>query len=122
LRYLALHNVGYPGQKPWNTIEEWREYLNYLANRLERCANSHDILFGTERNEYYEDFHNMMERTRIVETDKNGDTIWRHELTEEEKELRDKYFARENEIHLADELYNIETFKFLSEDLPHLWD
>ena len=63
-----------------------------------------------------------MERTRIVETDASGDTVWRHEHTEEEKELRDKYFARENEIHLADELYNIETWHFLSEDLEKFWD
>lgn len=122
LRYLAKHNSGYPGVYPWTTMKEWRAYLEYLANRLERCANCQDILFGEERNEYGEDFHNMMERTRIIETDGHGQTVWRHELTPEEEALRDKYFAREKEIRLADELYIIETYRWLAEDLQRLWD
>ena len=64
----------------------------------------------------------MMERTRIVETDEHGQIIWRHEFTPEEKALRDKYFTREKEIRLADELYIIETYKWLAEDLQRLWD
>ena len=43
-------------------MEEWREYLEYLANRLQRCADSQDILFGEDRNEYKDELNEIMKR------------------------------------------------------------
>lgn len=102
LRYLAKHNNGYPAMEQWKTMEEWREYLEYLADRLQRCADSMDICFGKERNEYYEAYSKSMPKP--------------------EKELIDKYLTREKEINDADQEYNETTWKWLGEDLGNLWD
>ena len=118
LRYLAKHGNGYPGIKPWDTHSKWCEYLEYLANRLERCANSMDIGFGEERNEYDEAFWEIMNRTRVV--DENG--MYHIQLTPEEEEIRKKYFERAEEIRNADEAYDIETFRWIGEDIRRLWD
>jgi len=104
-------------------MEEWREYLEYLANRLERCANSMDICFGEERNEYKEMMDEIMKKTRLIKRDENGHTVISHtDFTPEEEDIRKRYWAREEEIRKADEEYNKETFRWLGEDLPRLWD
>lgn len=122
LRYLAHHNNGYPGTKPWTTMEEWREYLEYMANRLERCANSMDICFGEERNEYKDKLDEIIHmRKKRTENEDSSITV-SHTLTPEEEEIRKKYWAREEEIHKADQEYNKETYKWLAEDLGHFWD
>ena len=122
LRYLAKKNHGYPGIKPWSTMEEWREYLNYLANRLERCANSMDICFGEERNEYKDKLDEIMEKRLIVTHNNDGSVTHSHTLTPEEEEIRKKYWAREEEIRNADVEYNKKTYKWLAEDLSNFWD
>lgn len=122
LRYLAAHNSGYPATKPWETMKEWREYLEYLANRLERCANSMDICFGEDRNEYKDKLDEIMERRRIITYNDDGTVTHSHTLTPEEEEIRKKYWEREKEIREADCEYNKETFRWIGEDLPHIWD
>lgn len=122
LRYLARHNNSYPSIKPWNTMEEWREYLEYLANRLERCANSQDILFGEERNEYKEPLNEIMKMREKRTENADGSVTISHTLTPEEEEIRKKYWKRENEIRTADQKYNEETYRWLASDLPHMWD
>ena len=122
LRYLARHNSGYPGTKPWNTMEEWREYLEYLANRLQRCADSQDICFGQERNEYQEELDEIMERRKERTEHEDGSVTISHTLTPEEEEIRKKYWEREKEIRSADQEYIEKTFRWIGEDLSHLYD
>ena len=123
LRYLAEHKSGYPGVDPWNTPEEWEEYLIYLSKRLERCANSQDILFGEERNEYAEEFHAAYNNLTYHEEELPNGCIrtWRDE-TPEYKALRDKYFEREKELAKVDQEYIEETFLLVSKDLARFWD
>ena len=123
LEYLALHKSGYPGVKPWDTPEAWEEYLHYLSKRLKRCADSQDICFGEERNEYAEEFHEAFKNLTYHEKhhDDGSVTTWRDE-TEEFKALRDKYFAREREIQKTDQEYIEQTYKWIGEDLGRLWD
>ena len=122
LRYLARHNSGYPGHKPWGTMEEWREYLEYLACRLERCANSSNLDFGEDRNEYKNALDEIMEKRREVIHHEDGSVTVKHELTPEEEEIRKKYWEREHELRTADAEYTKETFKWIGEDLYHFWD
>lgn len=122
LRYLARHNSSYPGVKPWNTKEEWREYLEYMANRLERCANSQDILFGEERNEYKDELDEIMRKREKRTEHEDGSVTVSHTLSPEEEEIRKKYWAREKEIRNADQAYIEKTFLWLGEDLGHYWD
>lgn len=122
LRYLAKHHSGYPAVKPGETSEEWSKYLNMLANRLERCANSFDICFGAERNEYDAMLDEIMESKKVIK-EQDGMTIHTHEpLTEEEEEIRKKYFERAQEIAAADQSYIETTYRWLAEDLGHMWD
>ena len=107
LRYLAEHHHGYPGVKPWENPNDWCEYLKYLANRLQRCADSMDICFGEERNEYKDELDKIIHETS---------------LSEEQEEIRKKYWEREKEIRDADQAYIEETYKWLAEDLGHFWD
>lgn len=122
LRYLRDHSSSYPGVKPWETPKKWNEYLDYLANRLERCANSQDICFGAERNEYQKLLDEIMMKRRESIEHPDGSVTVSHNLTPEEEEIRKKYWDREKEIRDADQAYNIETYRWLAEDLPHLWD
>lgn len=83
LEYLALHNSGHPQDY---TEKEWHEHLLYMSKRLTRCADSFDILFGTERNEYDEEFHNMMARHRMKKVLEDGSICYTHtDFTPEEK-------------------------------------
>lgn len=122
LRYLALHNHAYPGVQPWPTMEEWRKYLNYLADRLQRCADSQDILFGEERNEYAEEWEKIT--TCALKEEKGADGLIHahYEFSPEAKELREKYYAREKEIREADQAYIEETYKWIGQDLGRFWD
>ena len=122
LRYLAKNGSGYPGVEPWDTPEKWREYLEYLANRLERCANSQDILFGEDRNEYKNALDEIMEQTYRRKENADGTISTWHELTPEQEEIRKKYWEREREIRDADNAYNVETYKWIGEDIGRLWD
>ena len=122
LRYLAKNTNGYPGIKPWATMKEWRAYLEYMANRLDRCANSMDILFGEERNEYKDELEEIMKRREKRTEHEDGSVTVSHTLTPEEEEIRKKYWDREAEIRGADNEYNKQTYKWLAEDLPYFWD
>ena len=122
LRYLAARNTGYPGVKPWETPEEWRQYLEYMANRLQRCADSQDICFDEERNEYKDELDKIMHATHHREEHEDGSVSTWNELSEEQEEVRKKYWAREKEIRDADLQYNIETYRWLAENLGHMWD
>lgn len=122
LRYLARHNNSYPGTKPWNTMKEWREYLEYLANRLQRCADSQDILFGEDRNEYKDELNEIMKQREKRVENADGSITVSHTLTPEEEEIRKKYWEREAEIRNADSAYIRETYKWIGEDLQHFWD
>ena len=120
LEYLALHNCGHPHDY---TEEEWHEHLLYMSKRLTRCADSFDILCGKERNEYTNDFNELMRRTRCIKKEANGDIVLSHiEFTPEEEELKNNYFRRVDEIAKADQQYREDTFKWIGEDLPRLWD
>lgn len=103
-------------------MEEWREYLEYLANRLQRCADSQDILFGQEHNEYQEELDNIMRETRKITHNTDGSVTESHLLSEKQEEIRKKYWTREKEIRNADQAYIEETYKWLAEDLGHMWD
>ena len=123
LRYMADHHSGYPGCPPWDTSERWEEHLRYLANQLQRCADSQDICFEEERNEYSEEFHEAFKNlVHHREELPNGMIRTWYDETPEYLELRDKYFAREKEIAAADKQYTEEVYKFLGANLERYWD
>ena len=103
-------------------MEEWREYLEYMANRLERCTNSMDICFGEERNEYKEKLDEIIKLREKRTENADGSVTISHTLTPEEEEIRKKYWAREEEIRNADVEYNKKTYEWLAEDLSNFWD
>lgn len=122
LRYLAKNKSSYPGTKPWYTPEEWTKYLEYMANRLDRCADSQDILFGVDRNEYKDKLNEIMCETRKITYNDDGTVTHSFDLTPEQEVIRKKYWEREKEIREADQQYIEETYKWLAEDLGHFWD
>ena len=103
-------------------MEDWREYLEYLANRLERCANSMDIGFGEERNEYAEMMDEIMRHRREEIHNEDGSVTIKHELTPEEEDIRKRYWEREKEIRTADQKYIEETYAMISKNLSRFWD
>ena len=63
------------------------DYLLYMSQRLKRCADSQDIEFGEDRNEYASQFDTIMRNHRV--RTEEGTKIT--ELTPEEKaELQEK--------------------------------
>ena len=103
-------------------MEEWREYLEYMANRLERCANSMDICFGEDRNEYREILNEIMHKHKVCTEHEDGSVTVSHTFTPEEEEIRKKYWEREKEIRDADQAYIEETYAMISKNLSHFWD
>ena len=122
LRYLALHNCGYPGHPPWETPEKWRAHLNEMANKLQRCADFLDSDCETdERNEYKKEYEEIIGRT--YKTEKDGKWIRTHfDMTPEEQELCNKYYERQKELQEVDKRYAREVFGFLGENLGRYWD
>jgi hypothetical protein len=51
----------------------------------------------------------------------DGSITIKHELTPEEEDIRKRYFAREKEIHDADQAYIEDTYRFVGEDLTRIW-
>lgn len=103
-------------------MEEWREYLEYMANRLDRCADSMDICFGEERNEYKEELDEIMKKRLVVTYNDDGSVTHSHTLTPEEEEIRKKYWEREKEIRDTDQAYIEETYAMMSKNLSRFWD
>ena len=123
LRYMADHHSGYPGVKPYQTPELWENHLRLLADQLQRCADSQDICWGEERNEYSEAFHEAFRNlTYHEEKLDNGYIRTWHDETPEFLELRDKYFAREKELAETDKRYAEEVYKFLGANIRRYWD
>ena len=125
LEYLALHKCGYPGHEPWETPEKWRDYLQDLAARLEKCADSMDILYSEDNNlnEYSEKYHEAFNALTYHEEELENGMVrtWRDE-TPEYKEIREKYFEREKEIQDELQRFREETYHELGNVLAHLWD
>lgn len=119
---MADHHSGYPGVYPWTTSKAWEAYLRYLARRLDRCAESQNILFGQERNEYQEELDEIIKKRLVVTHNDDGSVTHSHTLTPEEEEIRKKYWEREKEICNADQAYIEETYAMLSKNLSRLWD
>ena len=94
-----------------------------MANKLQRCADSQDICFGEERNEYAEAFHEMHKSLPYHEEKLDNGYIrtWRDE-TPEYRELREKYWAREKELAETDKQYIEEVYRFLGANLGRYWD
>ena len=94
--HLAEHSCAYPGVGEFDTPEKWKAHLEDMARRLRQCA---DISWD-ELNEYQD---------RFLE---NPD----------DKELREKYFARMHEIE--DERAHLirETFEILGKNFDMYWD
>lgn len=123
LRYLAKHGWGYPSIDPWQTPKLWEDYLERLANELQRCADSQDTCFGEDRNEYKKEYDKLFHGlTRHKKDNEDGSVSTWIDETEEYKEIRDKYFARQQEIMKADDEYRISVYKQLGEVLPRIWD
>lgn len=123
MRYLADHGHGYPGYPPWDTPERWHEFLHLFARKLQRCADFMDSEYpDDERNEYKKAFEEMCDRTHREYKDERGYTVWTSERTEEDNELRDKYFKRQEELMKVDRQYAREVFAFFGENLSRWWD
>ena len=121
LRYLAAHHCAYPGKVPYETPEKWKEHLEYLANQFQRCADFQDVCITDERNEYKEEYEEMMNRV-YEESTKDGMVYAGFKLTDEDKKLRDKYFARCKELAEVEARYAREVFAKFGENLNIFWD
>lgn len=123
LRYLAEHSHGYPGHIPWETPEKWCAHLNELANKMQRCADFMDSDFKLdERNEYKKAFEEMLEGAWRESKDERGLISTHFEMTDEDKELRDKYYKRQEELQKVDKRYAREVFGYFGENLGRWWD
>ena len=122
LRYMAEHANGYPGDEQWDTPEKWKEHLLKTAKDLEWCATNFNFDHYDKANEYTKAFYEMTERcTRTRKTD-DGDTYTWLEMTEDDKELRNKYFNKIHEITKREELERMSIFSNIAENLGHYFD
>lgn len=108
LRHMAMHSYGYPGTEPFETPEKWASWLHRMSDQLRKCIDEN------EGNEYYQPFIDLLM--------KNPQTILTKKETEEEKELRKKYYERSIEVAKEQkELFN-KTMKEIVENFDCLWD
>ena len=113
LRYLAKHGYGYPGYKPWETPDEWHAYLLDLADKLQWCGQSCDNPYDNpDRNEYY------AQMTEIRQKKYRNNLP----LTNEEEEIKEKYWKRAEEIEQEDNLKREQIFTEIGKHLGRFWD
>ena len=122
LRYMAKHGSGYPGAEPWETPEKWRNHLLNLADGLDWCANSLEWDTHEKLNEYYEAFKGIQERSRRERYTDTGDKYVWYEESPEDKELRKKYWEKENEIIAREDQERSEIFAEIGKNLGRYFD
>ena len=104
LREMAEHGHGYH----FNSPEEWEAWLNKMAEQIEKCQDE------DSENEYYQPF--------IDHLMKEPQTILTKEETNEEKELREKYYNRSLEIMEEQKKLFKDTMEEMLEHWDCLWD
>ena len=103
-RDWAMHGHGYH----FDTPEQWNSWLHKMADQITKCQ---DEDYG---NEYYQPF--------IDQLMKNPQTILTEEETEEEKELRKKYYERSREVYEEQKKLFKDTMEEMLEHWDCLWD
>ena len=95
---MADHGSGYPGVKPFETPEKWRDWLHHIADLIETASED----WQDEHNEFYRDYM---------------DHIW-----ENDKERFNKYFERAVELrNEGNENIKI-ALSQIAENFSSLWD
>ena len=107
LRHLAEYSCGYPGTEPYETPEKYTMFLRRLAEKFENCREENI----DRKNEYSKTFDEMIKNKRNYD-----------ELTDEEKELRNKYFNRAMEIQKERDEAIVRAYTELAENHNILWD
>ena len=111
MRYLSEHGSGYPSVEPWDTPEKWKDYLNKLADLLDWSADSQDICYTDDLNEYNKEMEEMLDRTRRSKTGEDGTIIDYCDMKVKDKIIRDKYYAREKELQDEFDKHRAEIFE-----------
>ena len=115
LRRLAQTHCGFPGHEPFDTPEKWTQWLKNMALNLEFVNSDPD-----DSNEYAKDFYEPLFFSREEHIDSNG--LVKVEYKYNNKELRDKYWARSEELIKKRQEVLEETGKELFKYLRDLWD
>ena len=108
LRYLAEHGCGYSTE--YNSMEEWQNCLNNLADNLDWCRKSCEIGCHEERNEYSD-----LRKEICIK-------LQNRQSTAEDQDILKKYWDREEELVKEDDETRTEIFAKIGRNLPKLWD
>lgn len=124
MRYLAEHGCGYPGIEPWETKEKWKAYLLNMADQLDWCAESCDIIPEDHhtRNPYYEQMLKIREKRTELTKDENGYLHTLYSLSEEEENAEKLYWEREKELDADDDYRRRDIFNEVGKNLGRFWD
>lgn len=122
LKYMAKHGSGYPSVEPWDTPEKWRDYLNKISDLLKWSADSQDILYNENINEYSAAMNEICERTSRRKENEDGTVSTWLDMTVKDKIIRDKYFAREKELQDEFDEQRAKIFEEIGHKLPRFWD
>ena len=98
LRHMADHGSGYPGTKPFETPEKWRDWLHHIADLIETASED----WQNEHNEFYRDYMDH--------------------IFENDKERSNKYFERAKELRESGEKNIAQAMKEMGEHFSKLWD
>ena len=122
LREIATKGQAYPGQPPFETPEEWHEWLNRMADQLECCTEEWSD--ENDKNEFEEQFmENAKEaEKRVTSDDPLVSPDLSKVLTPAEKIIKTKYFDREHERYQTRMKLFKETMLELIEHWDKLWD
>ena len=120
LHYLASHNEGY--STTYNSIDEWRAHIHQLADQLEEVADCSAMTYTDDKNEYYQQFLDLMDAGTTTTKQENGKTVYGFIAPEGFEEVQRQYFEREKELTDGGHIRAIQTYIKLAEDLTSLWD
>lgn len=114
LRHIADHGMGYPGQEPFNTPEQWHTWLHKIADLIDTASED----WQNEHNEYYEEYINgIMASASWI--DEFGLV---HTTVKSEDEIDKKYFARANELAEEGQKNMEEAMEQLGRYFHWIWD
>ena len=109
---MADEGCAYPGVEPFETSEQWHDWLHSTADVLESLQEDN----WYSQNEYEEDFHQLSYWHHGI----NSNITWTN--GQDYEALRELYFIRLNE--LSDERQKLieNTFLELAKYFTMLWD
>lgn len=118
-RHMADYGSGYPGWPPFETPEEWSDWLHSMADAFETIADSE--YWEEKKNEFYDEWSTLLDYHS--DNHPNLTTTCQYDTSPEHYEtIRKLYWERMQQIAIEKQEYIKNTLNEMAEHFEKLWD